>query len=39
MTMDILKGLLLINGTDVFTAYGAYLVEEKRAITKITPPC
>ena len=34
MTMDILKGLLLINGTDVFTAYGAYLVEEKKGDNK-----
>ena len=32
--MDILKGLLLINGTDVFTAYGAYLVEEKKGDNK-----
>lgn len=27
--MDIMKGLLLINGVDVFVDYGAFLVEEK----------
>ena len=28
MTMEILKGLLYINGLDVYEAYGAYLAEE-----------
>ena len=27
--MDVLKGLLLINDVDIFTDYGAFLVEEK----------
>ena len=27
--MDILEGLLLVNGVDIFKEYGAYLVEEK----------
>lgn len=27
--MDVLKGLLLINGVDIFTDYGAFLVEDK----------
>ena len=27
--MDVLKGLLLINDVDIFTVYGAFLVEEK----------
>lgn len=27
MTMDILEGLLLVNGTDVYTQYGAFLAE------------
>lgn len=30
MTMDELKGLLIINGTDIWTTFGAFLVEEKR---------
>ena len=34
MTMDILKGLLLINGVDVFVDYGAFLAEEKAGDTK-----
>lgn len=34
MTMDILKGLLLINGVDVFADYGAFLAEEKAGDTK-----
>ena len=33
--MDILKGLLLINGVDVFVDYGAFLAEEKAAETAI----
>ena len=32
--MDILKGLLLINGVDVFVDYGAFLAEEKAGDTK-----
>ena len=36
--MDILKGLLLINGVDVFVDYGAFLAEEKAGDTKNYPP-
>ena len=28
--MDELKGLLIINGTDIWTTFGVFLVEEKR---------
>lgn len=30
MTMDELKGLLIINGTDIWITFGAFLVEKKR---------
>lgn len=35
--MDVLKGLLLINDVDIFTDYGAFLVEEKPVRTRTTP--
>lgn len=34
MTMNILKGLLLINDIDPFEAYGAFLAEDKAGDTK-----